>query len=241
MDSLTTAAASGMRSRMEALDLLANNIANASAPGFKADREFYAQYISAEAASDPAVATTLPVIERNWTDFSQGALVATGNPLDIALSGRGFLTARSSSGVVFTRSGGLHLSPQGELQTQEGYPVQDSNGKAIQVDPSKTVEIAPDGAVRQDGQELARIAVVDFPDLSALNKRGHAYFSSDSQPVPSSALLEQGRIESANSQPAENAVRLVGVMRQFEMLQRALSIGTEMNKRALDEVARVAS
>ena len=59
--------------------------------------------------------------------------------------------------------------------------------------------------------------------------------------MPSSALIEQGKIESANSQPAESAVRLVGVMRQFDMLQRAMSIGTDMNKRALDEVARIAS
>jgi len=240
MDSLTTAAASGMRSRMEALDLLANNIANSSAPGFKADREFYAQYVSAEAAQDPG-ATVLPVVQRNWTDFSQGALVATGNPLDIALSGKGFLAVKGPSGVTFTRDGSLHISPQGELQTNDGYAVQEVGGKAIQVDPAKTVEIAPDGTIRQDGQDLSRIAVVDFPDLTALNKRGHAYFSSDVPPVPSSALVEQGKIESANSQPAENAVRLVGVMRQFEMLQRALSIGTEMNKRALEEVARVAS
>jgi flagellar basal-body rod protein FlgF len=241
MDSLTTAAASGMRSRLEALDLLANNIANASAPGFKADHEFYGQYLSAEASSQAGTVTTLPVVERNWTDFSQGSLVATGNPLDLALSGRGFLTAKSPSGAVFTRAGALHLSPQGELQTQDGYPILDSNGKAIPADASKPVEITPDGTVRQDGQDLARIAVVDFPDLSALNKQGHAYFSSNAQPVPSSALIEQGKIESANSQPAESAVRLVGVMRQFDMLQRAMSIGTDMNKRALDEVARIAS
>ena len=244
MDSLTTAAASGMRSRLEALDLLANNIANASAPAFKADREFYSQYVSAEAAGVPpsTEAATLPVVERNWTDFSQGTLVPTGNPLDVALTGKGFLVASGPSGTLYTRAGGFHLSPQGELQTQDGYPVQDSNGKPIQVDPSKPVEIALDGSVRQDGQELSRIALVDFQDSSALTKRGYAYFSSDSSaPQPSAATvqLQQGKLESANVQPAETAVRLVGVMRQFEMLQRALSIGADMNKRALDEVARI--
>ena len=59
--------------------------------------------------------------------------------------------------------------------------------------------------------------------------------------VPSRAEVQQGKLESANTQPAEAAVRLVGVMRQFEMLQRAMSIGAEMNRRALDEVARVSS
>jgi len=152
--------------------------------------------------------------------------------------------ASSPSGNLYTRAGGFHLSPQGELQTQEGYPVQDTGGAAIRVDASKSVEIGADGSVRQDGQDLAHLAVVDFPDTSTLQKHGYSYFSSDpsgAQPSPSAAQLEPGKLESANAQPAESAVQLVGVMRQFDMLQRALAIGTEMNKRALDEVARIAT
>ena len=246
MDSLTATAASGMRSRIEALDLLANNIANASAPGFKVDREFYAQYVSAEVGNPPdrTTATTLPVIERNWTDFSQGTLVPTGNPLDVALGGKGFFVARAPTGDVFTRAGAFQLSVQGELQTKDGYALQDTNRKPIRLDASKPVEVTPDGTIRQDSQEVARLAVVDFQDSSVLSKRGYAYFSSDSstaQPSPTTAAVQQGRLESANAQPAETAIRLVGVMRQFEMLQRAVAIGTDMNKRALDEVARISS
>ena len=243
MDALTGAAASGMRARMEALDMLANNIANGSAPGFKADREFYGLYLSSEAADSPANPTTEPVIERQWTDFTQGTLTPTGNPLDLAISGKGFFAATSPAGTVFTRAGGFRMSAQGELETKEGYPVQGQDGKPIRLDPSMGVAVGPDGSVRQDGQEVARVAVVDFPDTSALSKRGHTYFSSDTtvSPVPSHAELQQGKLESANTQPAEAAVRLVGVMRQFEMLQRAMSIGAEMNRRALDEVARVSS
>lgn len=244
MDALTGAAASGMRARMEALDMLANNIANGSAPGFKADREFYGLYLSSEAAESPSIPTTEPVIERHWTDFTQGTLIPTGNPLDLAISGKGFFVATSPSGPVFTRAGGFQMSLQGLLETQEGYQVQGQDGKPIRLNPSMPVEVAPDGSVRQDGQEVARVAVVDFPDTSALSKRGHTYFSSDTTsapPVPSRAELQQGKLESANTQPAEAAVRLVGVLRQFEMLQRAMSIGAEMNRRALDEVARVSS
>src|SRR5712671_2995673 len=87
MDQLTATAAGGMRSRIEALDLLANNISNAGTAGYKSDREFYNLYSSADADSQ----TTLPNIERNWIDFSQGIVKETGNPLDVALSGRGFL------------------------------------------------------------------------------------------------------------------------------------------------------
>src|SRR5438105_10006917 len=99
MDQLTATAAGGMRSRLEALDLLANNISNSGTAGYKADREFYNLYVSADADSD----TTLPNIERNWIDFSQGMVKDTGNPLDVALSGHGFLTADSPGGALYTR------------------------------------------------------------------------------------------------------------------------------------------
>src|SRR3954469_3911181 len=88
MDPISISAASGMRARMESLELLANNLANVETGGYKADREFYSLYTSAEAggAANGEVAT-LPVIESHWTDLRQGDLKNTGNPLDLALDG----------------------------------------------------------------------------------------------------------------------------------------------------------
>lgn len=245
MDPLTSAAASGMRSRIESLDMLANNIANASAPGFKADREFYNLYMSPEAAGSPDGTTpaTLPVIERQWTDFAQGVLTPTSNSLDLALNGKGFFVANSASGHIFTRNGSFRLSSQGELETSDGHPVLDTNGKPIVVDNSRPIDIGPDGMVNQDGQQIAQINVVDFKDPSALVKRGSNYFAVDLATIsPDTAPqteIVQGQLEAANSQPAESAVRLVNIMRQFESLQKAMAIGADMNRRAVDEVAKV--
>jgi len=247
MDPLTSSAASGMRARIESLDMLANNIANTSAPGFKADREFYGLYLSAEAADSPQGTSpaTLPVIERQWTDFTQGSVTPTNNPLDLALNGKGFFVATSPSGPLYTRNGNLQLSPQGQLQTLDGYPIQDQDGKPIMVDSSKSVEITPDGTVRQDGQDVTRIAVVDFKDSSALSKRGNSYFQTDLSTMPATPApdteVQQGKLEAANSQPAQSAVRLVSIMRQFETLQKAMTIGADMNRRAVEEVAKVTS
>ncbi len=245
MDPLTSSAASGMRARLESLDMLANNIANSSAPGFKADREFFGLYLSQEAAGSPAGTNPpiLPVIERHWTDFAQGSMTPTGSQLDLALNGKGFFVANSPTGPVFTRDGSFRPSRNGELETVDGYAVQGADGKPILLDMSKSVEIGPDGVVRQGGQDVSRIAVVDFQDPNTLAKQGRNYFRLDVsavQPIPAAnAQVEQGKLEAANFQPAESAVRLVNVMRQFETLQKAMSIGVEMNKRALDEVARV--
>ena len=247
MDPLTSAAASGMRSRIESLDMLANNIANASAPGFKADREFYNLYMSPEAADSPDGTTpaTLPVIERQWTDFAQGVLTPTSNSLDLALNGKGFFVANSSSGHIFTRNGSFRLSSQGELETSDGHAVLDTNGKPIVVDDSRPIDIGPDGMVSQDSQQIAQVNVVDFKDPSALVKRGSNYFAVDLASIspdnaPQTEII-QGQLEAANSQPAESAVRLVNIMRQFESLQKAMTIGNDMNRRAVDEVAKVTS
>src|SRR5215475_4808628 len=105
MDPLTVAAASGMRSRMEALSILANNLANATTTGYKNDKEFYGLFHSEDADNPVGIVSTLPTIERQWTDFSQGTLQTTGNPLDVALSGPGFFVVNGPGGPLYTRNG----------------------------------------------------------------------------------------------------------------------------------------
>jgi flagellar basal-body rod protein FlgF len=170
MDPLTSAAASGIRARIESLDMLANNIANASSPGFKADREFFGMYVSAEASDSPdgTAPTVLPVIEHQWTDFGQGSITPTGNPLDLALNGKGFFVASGPSGSIFTRDGSFQISKQGQLETLDRYPIQGVDGKPIQLDNTRAITIGPDGMVRQDGQDISQIAVVDFQDQASL-------------------------------------------------------------------------
>jgi flagellar basal body rod protein FlgG len=241
MDQLTVTAASGMRSRIEALDLLANNIANTGTTGYKADREFYNLYASADSDTQ----TTLPDIERNWIDFSQGIVKETGNPLDVALAGRGFLTADSPTGALYTRNGTLKLSTKGILETAEGYPLR-ANTPTHQIQArvdGGTLQIQKDGTVLQDGATLGVLILADWQKTDVLQKQSGLYFrltDPTQQPsAPSGLELQQGRLESSNAGPAEAAIQLVGVLRQFEMLQKAISLGADMNRKAVEEVARV--
>jgi flagellar basal-body rod protein FlgF len=246
MDALTAAAASGIRARIESLDMLANNLANESAAGFKADQEAYGLYVSPEAADSPEGTNPaiLPVVQNRWTDFAQGALLPTGNSMDLALSGKGFFAVSTPTGPVYTRGGSLRFSQTGQLETLDGYAVQGSDGKPILLDSSKTIEVLPDGNVLQDGQQISRIAVVDFDDPKVLTKRGGNYFRSVSSTTPApapQAEVRQGQLEKANSDSAHSASRLVTILRQFEALQKALTIGADMNRRAVEEVAKIGS
>jgi flagellar basal-body rod protein FlgF len=243
MDSLTISAAGGMQARMQSLDMLANNLANTETGGYKTDREFYDLYASAEAAgADNGPAAALPVIERPWTDFSQGVLRTTGSPLDLALSGKGFFAVDGPSGSLFTRNGSFRISTAGSLVTSEGYPVRTVSGQSLNIQPGGALDVSADGTVSQDGQALGQLQIADFTDTSSLIKQGASYFrgSVDSQPA-SGTQVEQGKLEGSNVGAAESAVRLVSVMRQFEMLQKAATLGSQMNKQSVEEVARVAS
>jgi flagellar basal-body rod protein FlgF len=242
MDPLTAAAASGLRARMESLELLANNVANASTGGYKADREFYSLYAAPEAWS-PEAPASMPVVERPWVDHSQGVIHTTGNPLDVALSGSGFFSVGGPAGPLYTRNGGFHMAADGKLVTAEGYSVQGAGGATITLQPTRPVEILDDGTVKQDGVAVGQLAIADFASTAALVKQGATYFrAADPSLRPSgstAAGIQQGKLEASNTGNAEAAVRLVSVMRQFEMLQKAATLGAEMNRRAVEEVAKV--
>lgn len=249
MDSLMISAASGMRARMESLDMLANNLANAATAGYKSDREMYSLYVAPEAL-DPALAgesplpSTLPVVERRWTDFGQGNLTPTGNPLDLALASEGFFVVNGPNGPLYTRNGSFKISATGVLTTHEGYAVRGVDGQLIQTEGSAPLEVSRDGTVRQGGIVLGQVAVV-AADKGNLEKAGRNYYRAvDPAAAPALAAgaeVHQGKLEASNVSAPETAVRLINILRQFEMLQKAAMLGGEMNRRAVEEVARVNS
>lgn len=245
MDSLIASAAAGMRARLETLDLLANNIANSSTAGFKADRESFLPWLDPEAEAE-GPASVAPFLKRQWTDFSQGTLSKTSNSLDVALQGQGFFEVQDGAKALWTRNGSFQLNSNGKLQTTEGYLLRviPADGNDYRLNPALPVDVDPEGVIRQEGRAIGRIDLASFANPAALDKQGSTYFrTEDSTLTPTRAQgvrFHQGYLESANGAAIESSVRLVSVMRQFESLQRATTIGAEMNKRSIEEVAKVA-
>jgi flagellar basal body rod protein FlgG len=243
MDNISISAASGMRARMESLDLLANNLANTETGGYKADREFYSVYTSAEASADAQNnLATLPVIEKQWTDLSAGDLKPTYSPLDLAVDGDGLFAIQTARGVRYTRNGNFRLSPAGTLTAADGSPVRSQTGLPITLDGSVPVEILPDGTVQQAGNPVAKLQVSSFGPAD-LSKEGANYFiaAQNATAAPATGSILQGKLEQSNVGAAESAVRLISITRQFEILQKAASIGNDLNKQAIEQVARVVS
>ncbi len=237
-------AAAGMKARIETVDVLANNLANASTDGYKADAEFYRLFETAQARPDPLTgdADPMPVAEASWVNFAQGPIETTGSAFDIALEGPGFLTVQGPNGPLYTRQGSLGRSSDGELVGPNGLAVLGAGGKPIQIPANVEIVISEDGAIRADQATIGRLPIVELDEPRALRKAGDALFSAPEQAGVRPAeqtKVRQGAVEGSNVSPSIAAVRLISANRHFEMLRRAASlVGDEMDSRAVSELGR---
>jgi flagellar basal-body rod protein FlgG len=167
----------------------------------------------------------------------------TGNPLDLAISGQGFFTVQGPGGPLYTRNGNFRLDSSGRLISAEGYAVRGIGGSAITIPGKLPIEISSNGTVTQDGNVIGQLQIADFTSAAGLAKQGNNYFRAADPgamvKVPASSSVEQGKLEASNSGAAESAIRLVSIMRQFEMLQKAASMGADMDKQAIEQVAKI--
>jgi flagellar basal-body rod protein FlgF len=242
MDQISVLAAAGMQSRMQSLDLVANNLANSSTSGYKTDGEFYTMFTTEAAGEDGSGPTSVPMIQRQWTDFAPGLLEPTNNPLDFGLAGKGFFVVQGPSGPLYTRNGNFRFSTTGALVTGEGYPLLQQNGQPFHANTSQPLEVSRDGDITQNGASIGRIHFVDFQSTSSLTKFGSNYFNNATGQDALEAVgaqVYQGKIEASNVSASKGAVSIVGLTRQFEMMQKAITLSNDMGKKAIEEVAKV--
>lgn len=232
---------------MDSLDLQANNLANTSTGGYKADKEFYSTYMAPELADSADPMTSIsPMVSAPYIDFKQGLLQTTGNPTDLAISGAGFFSVNGPNGsTLYTRNGNFQLSPTGTLTTSDGYAVRLTNGQTLQVQSNDPLQVNPQGEISQDDSVLGQLELVDFKNPQQLTKMGATYFSAANPQAGAgpadSAQVNQGKLEASNAGGAQGSVRIVSLLRQFDMLQKAIKIGSEMNRQAIEQVAKVGS
>jgi flagellar basal-body rod protein FlgF len=226
-----------------ALDVAANNIANQDTVGFKVEELMTRTY----PISPPSAASNLSPV--NYVldtgvarDFRQGELSQTGNPLDVALQGPGFLTVQTANGPRYT------LDAQGQLVDQQGDPVLSSGGSPIVVDPTKgAVQIAKDGSISQTGangqlSQLGKLGVVQFANLSALSKQGgNLYADTGGQtPVPvTNVRLAPGMVEHSNVNPVKEVTSLISISRAYDRIQDIMSSTMDLSTKAVDSLGQL--
>jgi flagellar basal-body rod protein FlgF len=238
MDNSTYIALSGQTAREHQMEVLANNIANLSTPGFKAEKMMFQEYLTKPTdGSDPS---SYVVSQGNARDMSQGPMSHTGNPLDIALNGAGFMTVTTPTGNQYTRNGHLQLDNQGELVTSAGLIVQGDGGSPIVIPAGAgSITIGKDGTVATDKQTIGKIAVVNFdnPQLLAETQSGLYTTTQVAQPV-SGTNIEQGTIEEANIQPVVEMTKLMNAAHEIGMAKNFADGEHTRIKNAIDRLGK---
>jgi flagellar basal-body rod protein FlgF len=252
MDSGLYAAYTGLMARTQALDTVANNLANAGTNGFRAERDYFRGVLEDAAGATSASASQVGssvngfgVLGGNQLDLSQGNIAKTGNPLDVALRGEGFFAIQTGNRTLYTRDGAFSLSPAGVLQTAQGEAVLDPKGKAITV-PTGAVQISADGTVSVSTDTgnavVGQIGVFRFADKSELHAEsaGRLSTSLGARPIAADATVDQGAVEGSNEDSIHGTMQLVLVQRQAEMMQKALTVfNNDFDKTAAEELPRV--
>lgn len=251
MDSGLYAAYTGLMARTQALDTAANNLSNAGTNGFRAQRDFFrgvlVDSLWPNSPADSQLGRTVNdfgILGGNAIDLGQGEIVATGNPLDLAIQGDGFFAIKTANGIRYTRDGNFRRSSTGVLQTSLGEPVLDAKNQPITI-PTGDVHISPDGSVSvstpQGSALVGRIATFDFKNRYALTAEGaNRFVAGNETPVAANGTIEQGAIEGANQDAIHGSMQLVLVQRQAEMMQKALSVfNNEFDKTAAEDLSRV--
>jgi flagellar basal body rod protein FlgG len=167
-------------------------------------------------------------------------MVATGNPLDVAIGGNGFLTVQSGQDTLYTRDGGFHLTSTGQLVTSQGNAVLGELGPITL--PTGDVAISSDGTISVNGTVVDKLRLAEFPAGTDLTPLGNATYSapSNSAVVAPDSTVRQGMLEGSNVSPTEAVVQLITVQRNAEMLSRAVSaLDGQLNQIAAQDLPKV--
>ncbi len=245
MDSGYYAACAALVARTQALDTIANNVANVSTTGFKASRNVFASLIASSGDSPLSVlnqdVNDYGVLSGTQLDRSQGALTSTGNPLDLAIEGTGYFQIRADGkGDLFTRGGSFSISSKGQLVTSSGDLVIGDNGP-ISVPPGP-VSVSSDGTISVDGAIAAKLKLVEPGPNAEIRSLGGSYFSiTGNQTVPAKkSSVHAGMLESSNVNPMTSMIELITAQRQVETMRRVLTMfNAEMDKEAAQNLPHV--
>jgi flagellar basal body rod protein FlgG len=229
------------------LEILSNNLANVSTPGFKANRPVFQAVLAKQvAAVAPGEVAPPPTGERQdviiaeiGVDMTQGSLVHTGNDLDIAISGDGVIGVETAGGVRYTRRGTMQLDANRRL-TVGGVPIRAEGGGDIVIPPESYIVVDPNGGVYANEEFIAQMEFVQFADPQALVPVGGGFLQANgaAQPAEGAEVL-QGYLEDSNVNPIWGMTELIRTTRMFETAEKVISAFKQMDDKLAREIGRV--
>ncbi len=254
-------AASGALVAQSAVDTIANNLANVNTTGFKRavlqvqaqpQRDLYRIQTDPSANGTSGVPAQVPIgsigsgaeIYDTPSDFTQGPIAATGNDLDVALSGPGFFAVRNAANALrYTRDGAFVRDANGNLTTQSGDRVLDGNGNPIALPATGAVQIGRDGTITIAGQTYSRLGITEFTNANALRPEGaNDYIDAGAGArAATNTTALQGSLEKSNADVVRSMVDLITNERWFDANQQSIQTQDTAVGEAVQTVGRTTS
>lgn len=231
-------ALSGALVQARRLEVVTQDLSNVNTAGYKGVRLAFREVLEGRQPPNLRVGGQVAFSEQR-TNFSDGTLHNTGNPLDLALVGDGLFTVQTANGMRYSRQGAFSLSSSRTIVTPSGEPLLGENGP-IRVNGS-SVLVQPDGTVLVDGTEVDKLRIRRPKDAHHLTREGANYFRATDDEMESAAKTTEvlrNTIEDANVSPIESMVSLIDVERQFEAYERAMKTMDGVTEKVVNETGK---
>ncbi|MCI5060254.1 MAG: flagellar basal-body rod protein FlgF [Alphaproteobacteria bacterium] len=206
----------------ENMSIIANNVANLNTPGFRGQNMIFSEYIEDPRYMKEDISLVLDYGQYQMTD--PGSIKDTGNPLDIALVGNGFLGIQTPEGVQYTRAGNLSMDAEGVLRNARGMAVASVGGGDITIPAdAKYIAIDKKGVVSTDQGQIGQLMVVEFENTQELNPAGNGLYVTEAPAIPAEkTTVLQGKIEGSNVQAVVEMTRMIDVHREYQAVQNMM-------------------
>ncbi len=257
---------SGAQGQEQMVDVLSNNLANVNTPGFRKDRVTFRtylphrEYLHKTPPDRPGFRMTpfgtFPTpwgmagsdvphagVDRIYVRYEEGEFQKTGNPLDVALSGKGYLAVQTAGGTFLTRNGHLTLDHEGQLMTHEGHPVLDDQGKNIRLPLGghEKIHIDSAGKIFVGEKLVGRLGIVEpVGGNDGLIKVGEGLFHSPAGFRKGEARVMAGGVEGSNVKGTSEMVRMIQGMRTYQTDIQALHTLNDLTNRTVNDMTVIA-
>jgi flagellar basal-body rod protein FlgF/flagellar basal-body rod protein FlgG len=237
------------------LDIIANNVANIDTTGYKADNAAFGEYLMPRASDQQFTGSDRRVSfvqdRASWIDFSPGAIERTGDPLNVAIDGKGYLVVQTPRGQRYTRNGTLSTNAAGQLVTSEGYQVLGDSGPITFQATDHDVAISNNGIITvREGSGTAdaprgRLQLVGFDQPQRLQKDGSSTFMApngvNAGPAPAGTRLVQGAVEKSNVNAVAEMARMIEITRSYTDIASILQQQGDQRRNALSQLSQTPS
>lgn len=243
MENLSYISLSQQTALKRQMDIVANNIANMSTPGFKSESVLFEEYVrnSAGSQKDPSGEFSQVLDAGSWRNLEQGPLSFTNNPLDVAITGDGYFAVETPAGTRYTRAGNFSLNDQGEIVTAQGHKVIGDGGDLTIPEGESQIQIDKDGNVSTESGEIGKFKIVGFENEQMLTSVGENMYQApaDSEIEPENISVSQGAIEGSNVNSVVEMTRMIDILRTYQQVQKFVQGDHDRQRSAIRTLSQV--